>query len=202
MLFDTFLSNPVAGVVVLASIIGAISVHEASHAFAAVKLGDSTPKLQGRLTLNPLRHLDPWGTLLLIFAGIGWGKPVQFNPYNLKHPRRDSGLIAFAGPASNIVMAVVVAVVARILPIQSILILTVVQYFVAINLVLAVFNLLPIEPLDGFKIVSGVLPSYLVHKWEETRRYGIFILIILLITGAFSRIVRPVVDTALRLLLP
>ena len=87
------------------SIVGAISIHEAAHAYAASVFGDDTPRLQGRLTLNPLAHLDPLGTLLIVFIGIGWGKPVQFNPFNLRDFRRDTALIALAGPASNLVLA-------------------------------------------------------------------------------------------------
>src|SRR4051812_24083347 len=100
-LLSLFLEQPFAAIVVFIGIILSIGIHEFAHAFAANKLGDPTPKMQGRLTLNPLAHLDPVGTLLIVFAGIGWGKPVQFNPHYLKNPRRDAAIVALAGPVSN-----------------------------------------------------------------------------------------------------
>ncbi len=101
-----FIENPIAGLILAILLFLAIGIHEAAHAYSAHWLGDSTPKSQGRLTLNPLKHLDPMGSLLIFLVGFGWGKAVEFNPYNLKNPRVDSALIAFAGPLSNILMAI------------------------------------------------------------------------------------------------
>lgn len=182
-------------IVTLISVILAITVHEAAHAFTAYKLGDITPKMQGRLTLNPAAHLDMWGTLLIIVAGIGWGRPVEFNPYNLRYPKRDSALIAFAGPLSNLLMGLLVVIITNFISsyyINSILVL-----FVRMNVYLAIFNLIPIEPLDGFKVVGGLLPKHLYYQWEETRKYGFVILIILLLTGSAIKMISPIADLIL-----
>lgn len=199
MILQLFLQNPLVGVLLFVAIILAIGLHEAAHAYAANFLGDDTPRIQGRLTLNPLSHLDPWGTFLIVLAGIGWGRAVQFNPYNLKNPRRDTMLIALAGPLTNFVLAVVTALFLRLtgeLPIVSLFL----QNFLFLNIALGVFNLMPIDPLDGFKVVAGLLPAHLAYQWEETRRYGLIILIALLFTGALGRIVFPIVEAISNLL--
>lgn len=183
MIFSLIMSDPILGLALLASVVLAITIHEAAHAFMAVKLGDDTPKAQGRLTLNPLSHLDPWGTLLIVFAGIGWGKPVMFNPFNLRNLRRDTALVALAGPVSNFLMAFAVSLISDINPFL--------QNFVFLNIVLGVFNLIPIEPLDGYKVVSGILPPYLALQWEETKKYGLIVLVLLLLTGSIEKIVFP-----------
>ena len=195
MIFSIFLESPIAGLALLASVIFAITIHEAAHAFMAVKLGDDTPKAQGRLTLNPFSHLDPWGTLLIIFAGIGWGKPVVFNQFNLKNIRRDIALVAMAGPVSNFLLAVILSIVIRIPFIYQIdFVYFLIQNFIFLNIALCVFNLIPIEPLDGFKVVSGILPPHLALQWEETKKYGIIVLVFLLLTGSVEKIVFPIVN--------
>lgn len=193
MLFQLLLQNPIVGVLVVATLLAAITVHEFAHAFVADRLGDSTPRQQGRLTLNPKAHLDLWGTLLLLFVGFGWGKPVEFNPFNLKHPRRDTALIAFAGPLSNILIVLTCALFLQLMPALSPVLSMFLQLILTINIGLALFNLLPIEPLDGFKIVAGILPSHLALQWYETRKYGLIVLAVFLITGAFSRILDPTI---------
>lgn len=208
MILDLFLNNPIVGLIVFGSIVIAIAVHEFAHAYAADKLGDMTPRSQGRVTLNPLSHLDPWGTLLILIVGIGWGRPVMFSPHNLKNPRRDTALIAIAGPVSNIIMAVSAALIFHFINSAGIamgafegaavLILT---YFITINLALAIFNMIPIEPLDGFKVLAGILPPHLAYQWEETRKYGWIALIVLLLTGTLSTIVFPAVDFVRNLLI-
>lgn len=200
MLLQLLFESPITAIIIFGAIVISISIHEAAHAFSAIWLGDNTPKLQKRNTINPLKHLDPWGTLLIVLVGIGWGRPVEFNPYNLKKPRKDTMLIAFAGPLSNILLALSVAFVIGMLtrfgidlisnPVVSIAL----SYIVYINIVLAIFNMFPIEPLDGFKVVNGLLPKNLVPQWQETRKYGFIVLIVFLITGAFGRILTPVVD--------
>ena len=195
MIFSIFLESPIAGLALLASIIFAITIHEAAHAFMAVKLGDDTPKAQGRLTLNPLSHLDPWGTLLIIFAGIGWGKPVVFNQFNLKNIRLDTALVAIAGPASNFLIATIISFVLKANFFDQFgLIYFILENFVFLNIALGVFNLIPIEPLDGFKVVSGILPPHLALQWEETKKYGIIVLVFLLLTGSVEKIVFPIVN--------
>lgn len=199
------LSNPLYFVVWLVSLLIAITVHEASHAYAADRLGDPTPRLQGRLSLNPLRHLDPIGTILLLIFRFGWGKPVQFDPYNLDNPRRDAALISLAGPASNLVMATVASLIIRFVlpPYYS----AILYPFVFMNVGLAIFNLVPVHPLDGAKILIGILPLDLANEWQLImNRYGIFILLFLLLpiwgTSPILSIVTPVVNTILGVLLP
>jgi Zn-dependent protease len=192
---NDFASSLVVFLLSMLSIILAITIHEAAHAFTAYKLGDITPKLQGRLTLNPLAHLDPWGTLLIIVARIGWGRPVEFNPNNLRHPKRDSAIIALAGPASNLLLGFLVTILTNF--IDSGLVNQMLGYFIQLNVFLAIFNLIPIEPLDGFKVVGGLLPRHLYYQWEDTKQYGFIILIILLLTGAAFKIILPVSEVIL-----
>ena len=195
MIFSTFLDTPIVGIILLLMVVFAITIHEAAHAFMAVKLGDDTPKVQGRLTLNPIAHLDPWGTLLIIFAGIGWGKPVIFNPFNFRNLRRDTALVALAGPVSNFMMAGIVAFLSMMpFVYESDVLPFFLQNFALLNITLGVFNLLPIEPLDGFKVMSGILPPHLALQWEETKKYGLIILVVLLVTGGVERIIFPIVN--------
>src|SRR3990172_3001765 len=163
----------------------AISIHEACHALAATRLGDPTPRLQGRLTLNPLRHLDPIGTLLLVVAGFGWGRPVMINPLNLKYGvRRGMAVVSAAGPASNLAMAGVLGPLVRQIAgdeqgllfggeFLTVLLLLTIQ----INIVLAVFNLIPIPPLDGFCVLYGIVGPETAMRLDPLRRYGPLILI-------------------------
>lgn len=192
-------------VINLIALVIAITIHEFSHAWAAEHLGDPTPRLQGRLTLNPLAHLDPIGTLLLILVRFGWGKPVQFDPFNLRSPRRDSALISIAGPVSNILLAAVCALVIRF-PIPIIASAFVAQLMIY-NIVLAVFNLVPIHPLDGFKIIEGILPEDKAREWHELERFGVIFLVFLLFpifggTAPISRIISPVINFFLHIFLP
>ena len=166
------------------SLVLAVSVHEFAHALAADKLGDNTPRLFGRLTLNPLAHLDPLGTLLILISGFGWGKPTPVNPLNMEDPHRDTAIVSLAGPVSNIILAILLALPIRLGLWWGIFLLP----GIILNIGLAVFNLIPIFPLDGFKIVSGVLPMELAATWEQTARYG-YILILFFVffpLGNFS----------------
>ncbi len=197
--------NPLSFIFGIVALILAIDIHEFSHAWMAEHLGDPTPRLQGRLTLNPLAHLDPVGTILLILVHFGWGKPVQFDPYNLRNPRRDGAMISLAGPISNILLATICSLIIR-LPIPS-LVASFIAELLLFNVVLAIFNLVPIHPLDGFKIVEGLLPEDQAAEWHQLERYGIVFLLILLLPifsgGALiSQIIAPPIDFILRFLLP
>jgi len=175
---------------VAVALVISISIHEFAHAFASNKLGDSTAKNLGRLTLNPKAHLDPMGTILLLIAGFGWGKPVPFDPRRLKNPKRDAAIISFAGPASNILLALVMTGLFHLLGIGGLVgvfVYLVVQY----NLVLAIFNLIPVHPLDGFKVVNGFLPSELSHQWIQLAPYGLWILLALIVAGITDQIIGP-----------
>lgn len=142
------------------ALIVAISVHEAAHALAAYKLGDPTAKHHGRLTLNPLKHLDPLGTIMLFVAKFGWGKPVPVNPHNFQNPVRDSALVSLAGPMSNFAMALVCSIPLKyfpqVIPAQILMLLWV---MLNLNILLGVFNLLPFPPLDGSKIFAVFVPK-------------------------------------------
>ncbi|MCR4263571.1 MAG: site-2 protease family protein [Candidatus Roizmanbacteria bacterium] len=199
MLFDLFSSFEQLLIVVVA-LLSAITIHEFAHAWVADRLGDPTPKLMGRVTLNPLAHLDPIGTIALLLIGFGWGKPVQFDPYNLENPRRDSALVALAGPASNVVLIALLTLLYRIFDLPILI------PFIGYNVVLALFNLIPIHPLDGFKIVGGILPEDQSEDWYRLERYGMYLLLIILLPifngqSLVSQILGPLLDIITTLLL-
>lgn len=175
--------NPVVGLIYLAVLILTITIHEFAHAKAADSLGDPTPRLQGRITLNPLAHLDPIGSLLMVFTGFGWGKAVQFDPYNLSDPRKDGMKIALAGPLTNIVAALITSFLIHMIESfampGSTLISLIGHIIIQVNLSLAFFNLIPIEPLDGFKIVYGLLSEEQAEQWITLRPYGLYFLILI-----------------------
>lgn len=170
----------------IAVLIMSVVIHELSHGYTAYYLGDPTAKYAGRLTLNPFKHLDPVGSVLVpiitSFAGFvfGWAKPVPYNPYNLRNMRRDELLVAAAGPLSNISVAVLFGIIMRfgisfgLLPLSFVKIASLV---VVINLVLAIFNLIPIPPLDGSKILFNLLPHRFFYVVEFLSRYGFIILL-------------------------
>jgi len=151
-----------------------LTIHEFSHAKAADILGDPTPRMAGRLTLNPLAHVDPLGFLALLLVRIGWAKPVPINPYNFKNPQRGMMLTGLAGPFSNFILAWLLAAVFKTVPIHDALWIQIMQSAIWINLALAIFNLLPIPPLDGSRIFTQYFPV----EWQiNLERYGFFILI-------------------------
>ena len=161
-----------------------ITVHEFSHALTADRLGDRRPRALGRVSLNPLRHLDPFGTLLLVLVGIGWGKPVPVAVEALRPGRTGMALVAAAGPVSNVLAALVVAGVYRILDLAGLggsAALDLIYVVLAVNLLLAILNLIPIPPLDGFGVVISLLPErweYAIRPWAG---YGVLVLLVLLI---------------------
>jgi len=186
----------------LIGLIIALTIHEFAHAFVADRLGDPTPRAHGRLSLNPLVHLDPLGTLMLLIARFGWGKPVPIDSFNLKNPRRDEMLISLAGPASNILLSFILGFFVRFFPALIVIIFPIVQ----VNLLLAVFNLLPIPPLDGSKIFLNLLPVDTAANWqEELNRFGPIILIALIFLpfaggNLISQIISPIINGLLNLI--
>lgn len=211
MLGELF-NNPFSFFVWTLALLVAITIHEFSHAWASDRLGDPTARLMGRLTLNPLAHLDPLGTLFLLFARFGWGKPVPFDPFNLKNPRRDAALISLAGPGSNLMTAIILSFILKIIPglpfslTAYLLIQTLLVPLIIMSVSLGIFNLLPISPLDGFKIVAGFLPKNLASQWEELENYGLLFLLLMLFPMAggslLTNIMNPILNFILTLLLP
>jgi Zn-dependent protease len=179
MFITQLLTNPILAIFYLCALVIAISVHEFAHAKVADKLGDPTPDLDGRITLNPLAHLDPLGSVLFLLVGFGWGKPVRFDPFNLENPRRDAALISLAGPASNAIMAITAAFMHRLLgtSMAAGAVTGFLEIFIWINVVLGIFNLLPFAPLDGFKIVGGILPEDKAMEWYGLEKYGYIFLL-------------------------
>ena len=175
-------------------ILVALTFHECAHAYAAYRHGDDTAKQLGRLSLNPLRHLDPLGTIMIFLVHFGWAKPVPVNPYRLKNPRKDMLWISAAGPLANMVLALVSGLLLRFLftiggtpdyhtgTVMGLFVFMVVMSL-QINLALAIFNILPIAPLDGSKILAGLLPAGFGKFIGLLERYGPFILIGLIIIG-------------------
>jgi|SRR5579859_12355 len=200
------LSNPLIFLLTFGGLILSLTVHEFSHALVADHLGDPTPRLQGRVTLNPLAHLDPLGTIMLLLTRFGWGKPVQFDPYNLQNPLRDSALIALAGPAANLLIAVTISLLIKTHLLTGGLLYLAGSEILIINLVLAIFNLVPVHPLDGSKIILALLPKNLAYEYEAfMNRYGFFVLLALIIpwyNGAspISYLVSPALDFFLKIL--
>lgn len=211
-LLGILFENPLLFVAIAVALVFSVTLHEFSHAYVAYKLGDPTAKNLGRVSLNPLAHLDPLGTLTLLIAGFGWGKAVPVNYLNLKNPKRDAAIISFAGPGSNFAMAIFLAVVLRIIestlstnPVSNslspaLLLTTFLYPIILYNIILGIFNMLPIEPLDGFKIVNGLLPPHLSVQWIQLAPYGIYILIFMVATGSISKIISPVVAFLVNLL--
>ena len=158
-----------------------ITVHEAAHAWAAYKLGDPTAKAAGRVSLNPLRHLDPLGTLMIFIAHFGWGKPVPFNYYNLKHPRRDTALISIAGPLSNLLTAFVIAILFKYIPNMPVVLMEIFRSIFALSIILFLFNLIPIAPLDGSKLIGLIVPKSKEGWYQRFLAHGPFYLILLII---------------------
>jgi Zn-dependent protease len=184
-------------VVQIPALLLAVTIHELSHAIVADRLGDPTARLQGRITLNPLPHIDPLGALAFIIAGFGWAKPVPVNAYNLRNPRGDMARVALAGPASNFLVAFLGLLAFRIVaqyvetPFIAEPLLGVLRYVYLFNLGLGIFNLIPLPPLDGGHFLPYLFPRAswtLVHQLEQ---YGPFILILLVMTGATRYIMGP-----------
>lgn len=180
----------------------AITVHETAHGWVASKCGDPTAKLLGRLTLNPLKHIDPIGTIIvpaILFSlggfVFGWAKPVPVTWQNLKNPRRDMAFVAVAGPLANLMMALLWVVIAKIAEgFNTIPIIYMAQVGISINLVLMLLNLLPIPPLDGSRVVASFLSPAMAYQFNKLEIYGFLILVLLLASGILGRILGPLLQ--------
>ncbi len=209
------MNNFITQLIILAPpLLLALTVHEFAHGYVAYRLGDPTAKSLGRLTLNPLKHLDPIGTIAFFFIKFGWAKPVPVNPAYFKNPKKDMLWVALAGPATNLGLAVISAIVTKfvwalasmlpystlaeaiLVPLNGMLIAS-----VWINLVLCIFNFLPIPPLDGSRILTGMLPNDLARSYLKVERYGFIIVLVLAFSGVLSKVILPVISFANNLLL-
>lgn len=194
----------------------AITVHEYAHGLVAYYYGDPTAKLAGRLTLNPLAHLDPIGTIMLLILRIGWAKPVPVNYNYLKDPKNDMIKVSLAGPLANIILAIIFSLLLKgnNLVFQKIVFshyfsfrltqgwFTFLHTAIFINIALALFNLLPVPPLDGHHIVLGLLPEHLARQYNKINQtYGMIIILFLLVTGSINKIILPIVNYFYRLLI-
>jgi Zn-dependent protease len=193
-----------------AIVIVALTIHEAAHAWTADQLGDSTARMLGRVSLNPIVHIDPIGTILLplvaIVSGlpiIGWAKPVPVNISRLRHHRRDFMIVAAAGPISNFLQAIVIAIVYRALfePFDPDRLPAILRMAVETNLLLAFFNLIPIPPLDGGNVLAGLVPEGAAQVLDQVRQFGFIALYALMLSGVLSQIILPPTYFCLRLLL-
>lgn len=183
MLFQLF-QNPIEILAFLGAILLALSVHEAAHALVANWLGDDTARLSGRLTLNPLAHLDPWGSLMFLLVGFGWGKPVPVNPNNFRDPGLDDFKVALAGPFSNLIMAIAFGLPLRFLgAILAPWAVAVLSLFVFINLALMIFNLIPVPPLDGSKVIGVLFGAEVMYQLEKVSFLVLIGLLILMQSG-------------------
>jgi Zn-dependent protease len=189
------------------STILAITLHEAAHGFVAKHFGDTTAYMLGRVTLNPAKHIDPIGTIVLPLALLwatggrfmfGWAKPVPVNFNNLRHPKRDMLWVAAAGPGSNVVQALIWAAVAKLLMSTSGAATTywfsVAETGILVNVVFAILNLLPILPLDGGRVLASLLPNRMSYAYQATERYGMIVLIVLIVTGVLGMVLNPLVS--------
>ena len=190
----------------------AITAHEVAHGFLADKLGDPTARLLGRLTLNPFKHLDPIGTVALLFVGFGWARPVPVNFNNLSRPKKDMIWVALAGPLTNFGLALLSVLLLKVLvylgkafPDGSLAqvfqpLSLMAAFSLYINVILAVFNLLPIPPLDGGRVAVSLLPSHLAARYAMLEPYGLMILVLLLFSGILGTVIGPVIGLTVNLI--
>lgn len=208
-MINLLFANPIAFAILATVLVASLTIHEFAHAWTADHLGDPTPRSQGRVTLNPLAHLDPLGSIALLIIGFGWGRPVMFDPYNLKNPVKDGALIALAGPASNLIIATLIAITLKLGLLGFLTAIgaeAIITLIISLNVMLAIFNLVPVFPLDGEKILVALLPRTTAIEYSQfMRRYGIIVLLFLLApwsgSSPISRLISPIIAFITNLLI-
>lgn len=185
----------------LPGLLVAIVFHEYSHGMAAYMLGDNTAKNAGRLTLNPIKHIDPIGFIALLIFKFGWAKPVPINTMNFKNRKRDTLLVSIAGPAANFIVSIAIVLIFRLNIITNTLVIEMLLIALWYNIILGVFNLLPFPPLDGSKIVASLLPKKIEYNFYKYERYFYIILIILIITNTIDKLLSPIINFVIETLL-
>ncbi|WP_028579643.1 site-2 protease family protein [Desulfogranum japonicum] len=185
----------------------ALTFHELAHGYVAYRLGDPTAKNAGRLTMNPVKHIDPLGALVFIFAHVGWAKPVPVNPVNFRDPQKGMLWVSLAGPGANILLAIISLPVFMLITHMSMLPLSILKPLVQmvaasvwINIALAIFNCLPIPPLDGSKVLMSLLPPQQAYAFSKFETYGFLAILLLSYTGVLSHIIVPVINFSNNLL--
>ena len=196
--------------IILPGIFIGLTFHEAAHGYASYFLGDPTPKLQGRLTLNPFRHMDPVGFIALLFAGFGWGVPVEIDPRYYKHRRSDEFMVSIAGVVTNFIIALIFSFIVKFVSARMSydfymgigeIIIQILVYVVAINIVLMIFNLLPVPPLDGFGIITQIFDLTKYSWYYKLYNNGFLILMVLIIFNITDKIIDPLYGFFMNLLL-
>jgi Zn-dependent protease len=205
-LLNLLLEDPLAFILLVIPLMYSVVLHELAHGWVAWRMGDPTAKLQGRLSLNPLRHLDPVGTIMLFIFGFGWARPVPVNFNYIRDEKTGLILVSSAGIIMNMLLAFLAFFLYRLLtPSPGAVTATLLSYMAQINIMLAAFNLIPIPPLDGSKILMGLLPERLRYSFSRLEPYGFFIIIGLLFLGALNPLIaffRGIILALIRILLP
>lgn len=204
-MINLFLIHPLLFLIIFPGVLLTIALHEYAHCWTADKLGDPTPRVKGRLTLDPRVHLDPIGVLAILLTRFGWGKPAPYDPYNLKDPVKDTALIAASGALVNFLVAWLLAIVTRFIPMSELWLIAFAQ-LAAINVYLALFNLIPVKPLDGSKVLFALLPKDMASEYEQVMdKFGMMILLLLIIPFAGGQapavqLITPIADFFLNLM--